>query len=179
MKSGWRLPYPRSCSNTRDAIMHRSEQRQIIVHIRAQWEGIWGRENHRRARKRKAYLISTERHKALFLMQLSALIRSSVEHQLKHIFITQHWCKRILDHLLSHGGVRLQYRTLSSERLWFGTARPLGSLNWAQDGVCNPSGDCDCDWDTHLSQQSPLNTFSHSAFYVSVLIYFHWKALPC
>lgn len=90
---------------------------------------IWGRENHRRAWnekacKRKAYLISTGRHKALFLMQLSALIRFSVEHQLKHIFITQHWCKRILDHWLSHGGVRLEYRTLSSERRWFGTVRP-------------------------------------------------------
>lgn len=75
-------------------------------------------------RPAKAYLISTERHKALFLMQLSALIRFSVEHQLKHIVITQHWCKRILDHLLSHGGVRLEYRTLSSGRRWFGTVRP-------------------------------------------------------
>lgn len=89
--------------------------------FRAQWEGMWGRENHRRAwndeaRKRKAYLISTGRRKALFLMQLSALISSSVEHQLKHIFITQHWCKRILDHLLSHGGVRLEYGTQSGER---------------------------------------------------------------
>lgn len=32
----------------------------------------------------KAYLISTEMHNALLLTQLSALIRSTVEHDLKH-----------------------------------------------------------------------------------------------
>lgn len=109
----------------------------------------------RRACKRKAYLISTERHKARFLMQLSALIRSSAGTSVKtHI----HYATVMQENSWSLAFTRWCAPGIQDSEQWEALVwdrKTSGSLNRSKDGVWNPSGDCDCNWGAHLLQQSP------------------------
>lgn len=98
------------CTITDDIISNRAQQWQIIVRTWTQQEGNMRSWKSCRATEEEfsiwnIYLITMEMHNTLLLMQLSAPIGSTVEYHLKQVLIMQLWCKRILDHLLSHGCV--------------------------------------------------------------------------
>lgn len=69
-------------------IMNRTEQWQITVQLRTQWEGIGSRENPTEPRRRKSsygmHIYNYRNNNSLLLALLSHLIRSTVEYHLKH-----------------------------------------------------------------------------------------------
>lgn len=148
-------------------IMNRTEQWQITVQLRTQWEGIGSCENPTEPRRRKSsygmHIYNYRNNNSLLLALLSHLIRSTVEYHLKHphyatLMQENTWSLAftwlcdwnegllrlgIITRLFRAGGTACHGCSQISGRLRFGTANHR-LIKLVPSPVCNPRRQFHC-----------------------------------